>query len=122
MVEQAAYSMASKSAITPRQRTVFAGRHVIIGFQLEIYNSPPVPKDILSRQSPIILRLILDISQVHLSVDVRFWPPNAHSGPESRGSTAMSLPGSALSSELAGSRKDVVKISRGPLSQFGPGG
>jgi hypothetical protein len=30
------------SVTHPRRSTIFAGRHVIIGFQLEIYNSTPV--------------------------------------------------------------------------------
>jgi hypothetical protein len=39
------------SGTHPRQRAVFAGRHVIIGFQLEIFNSLPDRKDIVRQQS-----------------------------------------------------------------------
>ena len=39
------------SGTHPRQRAVFAGRHVIIGFQLEIFNSLPERKDSVRQQS-----------------------------------------------------------------------
>ncbi len=104
----------------PRRPTVVAGRHVIIGFQLEIYNSAPMRNDFPRPHTPISCRLNLYISQVHLRVDARFCSPEGRAAVPilKHGQGCLALPEPLYSDlagfckELAGWHKDFVKNSR----------